>query len=392
MPEVELFHVYVVGAVDTSGEAIPRLAEAMASHYQLPADDLLGRLSRGRFRVKANVDRQTADQYQKDLQQIGAKVLIELSTPSNRASIPPPVGAPSSTLPPPTIPRTTTPPPLQSGLAAAFSGEHAVGDLSAFDRLDSMSLSSLDGHDAGAVETSGLPASFAPPLAQASPRARSEPMDLATPSTPPAKRGRPTDSPVELFAPPDAEEAEMKVDIAADELEYKARKRTPVAMPVAAPPPEPAPQAPARPTPQPSTTVPPPPSTPVLAPKRATGPVATVSRGGKLGPLSDERVRFAAGVVVAILIGFLPATVIASSLESSAFKSIDRKVDQQQANALDLDDYNALDAYRDKQLDAKKSEKRTATLVGLFVWAVAGAGVAYVWFRRVPWDRLDGAV
>jgi hypothetical protein len=23
------------------------------------------------------------------------------------------------------------------------------------------------------------------------------------------------------------------------------------------------------------------------------------------------------------------------------------------------------------------------------VWAAAGAGLAYVWFRRVPWDRLS---
>jgi hypothetical protein len=345
--------------------------------------------------VKANVDRATADQYLKDLKQIGAKVLIEAATPANsRASVPPPMGAPSSTLPPPV--RTTTPPAMQSGLAAAFSGEQAVGDLSALDRLDSMSLSSLDGHDAASFETGGLPASFAPPLAEPLSRPRSESMDLAAPSTPPSRRARPADHPVELFAPPDAEEAEVKVDIAADELEYRARKRTPVAIPavpapveVAAPAPAAASAAapPARPTPQPFGAAP---ATPVLAPKRvtATGQVALVSRGGKLGPLSDERVRFAAGALAAVLIGFLPATVIASSLESSAFRSIDHKVDQQQASALDAEDYARLDAFRDKQLDAKKSEKRTATIVGLLVWAAAGAGIAYVWFRRVPWDRL----
>ena len=54
-------------------------------------------------------------------------------------------------------------------------------------------------------------------------------------------------------------------------------------------------------------------------------PVAIVRAPGRLGVLGDERVRFAAGVLVAILLGFVPAHVIASMRERSAYHAIDAK-------------------------------------------------------------------
>jgi hypothetical protein len=57
----EMFHVYVEGAVDPSPDALKKLAEIMASRYGLPIADVTARLAKGRFRVKANVDRATAD-------------------------------------------------------------------------------------------------------------------------------------------------------------------------------------------------------------------------------------------------------------------------------------------------------------------------------------------
>jgi len=107
--------------------------------------------------------------------------------------------------------------------------------------------------------------------------------------------------------------------------------------------------------------------------------------------LVSARARFAAGVGLAILLGFLPAHVAAGIRERSAFGAIDSKVVAVQATADAPDRYDALDAFRTEQLDAKRSARTMIALTALLVWAAAGGGLAYVWFRRVPWDRLIGA-
>ena len=53
------------------------------------------------------------------------------------------------------------------------------------------------------------------------------------------------------------------------------------------------------------------------------------------------------------------------------------------------DDWAALDVFRDRMADKKRDDRRSIAIVGMLVWAAAGAGIAYAWFRRVPWDRLD---
>src|SRR4051812_12586188 len=137
------FHVFVEGATDRSPAGISRLAEAIGRHYGLPAPDLLARLQKGRFRVKGNADRETADQYVRDLERLGAICTIEEATAENSQRVTPlpfpavrpatpPAGSPSvrphtpsagsysvqnrapgSTTPPTNAPRgagTTTPP------------------------------------------------------------------------------------------------------------------------------------------------------------------------------------------------------------------------------------------------------------------------------------------
>ncbi|MBX3156103.1 MAG: hypothetical protein KF773_08890, partial [Deltaproteobacteria bacterium] len=74
-----LFHVFVDGPIDDSPEALRRLAEAMHQRYGLVTSDLLGRLAKGRFRVKGNIDEKTANVYARDLEAIGARVTVEPS-------------------------------------------------------------------------------------------------------------------------------------------------------------------------------------------------------------------------------------------------------------------------------------------------------------------------
>jgi len=108
----------------------------------------------------------------------------------------------------------------------------------------------------------------------------------------------------------------------------------------------------------------------------------------QLARLAAPRARLAAGVLLSILLGFVPAAIVASVREDRAFRAIDAKVMAIQ-RAVDSDDsYDALDGFRAEQLRQKRSARRMIELGSMLIWAAAGGGLAYVWFKRVPWDRL----
>ena len=168
-----------------------------------------------------------------------------------------------------------------------------------------------------------------------------------------------------MFAPPDAEAAAFKVELATDEVERAAKKRAsipPVDVPAAPPP-----------TAQPARG-----SRSSLAP-----PVAGPAPRG----MADPKTRFAAGVLVAIVVGFVPAHLLASAREKSAYAEIDHTVDQTQREAETQDAYDALDAFRSRELARKYDARHNAALLALLVWAVVGGGIAYVWFRRIHWPE-----
>lgn len=411
-----LFHVYVE-APDRAPETIKRLAETIGKKYGVPVADLEKRLTAGRFRVKANVDRETADVYAKALGDNGAIVKIEdaVATPAvgtpvvvaaeasgavarapaqlirtgttmppanvparpSSSSLPPrnasaaPRPAPSS-LPPANTPRpaaSSLPPPNQnksapivtSGLSAAYT-ESSATDLGALG-TDSISLLSIDGKD-----TIGDDA-FAPPV-DLSP-AVDKPVAKSAAAKPKAKANN---DPVDLFAPPEAaEDAAFQVELAADEVEHRAKKMStpPAGVPV------PIAQTPSTATPQLG-----------QMKKRATpatGAPVTVAPDAQETP----RWRFAAGVVLSIILGFIPAHLIASARERSTFAKIDREVMEQQQAADSSDLYDALDAFRTSKHAQKQGEKSSIAVLSMLIWGVTGAGLAYVWFRRVPWDKLS---
>lgn len=371
-----LFHVYVE-APDRAPETIKRLADTIGRKYGVPVADLEKRLTAGRFRVKANVDRETADVYAKALGQSGAIVKIEtaVATPavgtpvrSGNSSLPPrnagsslpPANASrpaGSSLPPPT--QNKSAPIVASGLSAAYTESSASTDLGALGS-DSISLSSIDGSDTVGDEAFAPPVDLSPPVDK--------------PGVKPAavKKPKPKDEPMDLFAPPDAaEDAAFTVELAPDEVEHRAKKMS--TPPAGVPLPMPA---------SPST------ATPQLAQlkKRATvGTPITVAPDAQEGP----RWRFAAGVILSILLGFIPAHLIASARERSAFARIDQEVMAQQNAADSPELYDALDAFRSAKQAQKQGEKKSIAMMSMLIWGVAGAGLAYVWFRRVPWDKFS---
>jgi hypothetical protein len=407
------FHVFVEGPTDRSPAGVSRLAEAMGAHYGIAAADLHARQLTGRVRDKANTDRETADLYVRDLERLGAICTLEeanaensqratpLPFPVQRPATPPaglpaarpsgatrpPAGLPAARPPGPTAPPSalaSAPPSrpsnqalgqYQSGLAAAFSPESPAANLGALEGEGiPLSLSSVDGNESsGAVSAAafeppasgGLPASIGP--APQKPQAATKPAKAAA-------AAKPEDKPLDLFAPPDAEDAKLSVDIAADEKDISARKRAS--------------------TPPPSQVVPP----PTTGPLRKSQPaLQTPSQGvalaapssSKLGPLGDEKVRFVAGVLLAIVLGFVPAHVIAGMREDSAYAEIDRKVIRAQQAADTPESYALLDKVRADQLARKEAEQRNAAIIALVIWGAVSSGIAYAWFRKIPWDSFE---
>lgn len=419
------FHVYVEGAVDSSAEGTRKLAQAISQRYGLPAADLLTRLAAGRFRVKANVDKVTAEAYVRALQEVGARVVVEEALeratsdvsgrsssgsvppmnlrgstmpprtepaaprpsssslpPANRASTPalgtgqrsgaslpptnrtttPPQGAPqrsgASSLPPQSAAPSRPAPAMQSGLAAAF-GARAQSE-SEFGALGSgaLSLSSVDGSSDEPPAAS--PGGFGPPPEAVAVSLAPDPVPAAA---------KPKTQPLDLFAPPDAEEAEAKVELAADEIAHRAKKMStpPTGVPVESTPAS-VPNTPAMRRSNPSI------QPPSVSPSAPATSVGDMPRG-----------RFAAGVLLAIILGFVPAHLVAASRETKAFAKIDAQITATQNAVEDEDAYRALDGFRSVQLAKKQSEQRTIAWQSLLIWAVVGAGVAYVYFRRIPW-------
>ena len=98
------------------------------------------------------------------------------------------------------------------------------------------------------------------------------------------------------------------------------------------------------------------------------------------------RVRFAAGVLVALLLGFLPAHVIASAQESS-YSTIDDQVRAEQKRVTTVEEWSTLGSYRASALDEKRSRKLNIVVKTGFAWVFVGALLGLLWFRVVPWDR-----
>ena len=255
-----------------------------------------------------------------------------------------------------TLPRAagqaTNPPQFQSGLSAAFTpaSSEEKTDLGALGGADEhmFSLASVDG--AAIADDDARPSiPFTPPPEEPS---AAKPAKSAKPAKP-EKPERPRDVPLNMFAPPDAEDADQKVELAADEIDYRARKSIPPVNEVAAPPPAMRVSSPSIP---PATRV-------------ANAPSATTSASGNpaLAILAEPRVRMVAGVVLAILLGFIPAHLVAASREKSAFAEIDAEIVERQQMATTLEEMGALDGYRASELDHKKSERRNIALASMLI-------------------------
>lgn len=364
----------------------------------MPADAIVPRLQAGPFRVKSGIDLNTALRLVADLESLGAvcsivdnagRAVPRTQYAAPRLATQPPTGSlqpaqgmaqaqaggraqagagPQAQASPPVQAQGATPAAahpakprpgsqseLKSGLAAALAAEPAqeLGALS--QGSAALSLATLDGEEEPQRRPGSTTAAssrddyraFAPPQEEA------QALQLAMPvgsrgahAAPPAKAPEP-EAYLEDQAPP------------AEDVQAASR---PVLAATGSRQPQPAP----------SSTSP------------GESPVARVRRA-----LADsERVRFAAGILLALLLGFVPAHVFASIRERSGFAELDREVRQAYEQATDIEEWNALDGYREAMRERKETQRRNIALSSILVWALAGGALGYLWFRKIDWDRL----
>jgi hypothetical protein len=336
-----MFQVFIDGPLDGSPGGVERLAEAMHERYGIPVADLIPRLERGGFRVKASVDHTSARAYERDLERLGARVaIVEVGAPPRPPAERPAAASRSERVP--RAPRTATP---GTGLAAAAASPSPPLQL---ESLESLTLATLDGQ--AVPDAPGAPrGAFSPPAEPA--RAA----EVAGPVSAP---------PIDLFASPEMAAPEPALELAPDDLAHQAQRRAP------------SPHAPVA-----RDAAPVPPARPVAARDEVGASAAARVR-------SQPRARFAAGAVAAVVLGFVPAHVVADLRERSAFAAIDARVRAVQSRTEDPLASDELAAFRAAQHARKQRARRSIALTSLAIWALGIAGVSYVWFRRVPWDRL----
>ena len=316
-------------------------------------------MSVGRFRVKSGIGRETAELLVADLESIGAVCTLEDET-----------GRPIALAPA----RSVSQSEMQSGLAAAAYGSPGQ-DLGALaTNSDGLALATLDGEDDRPAPGPESVAAFEP----------------------------------SAFAPPDAGEADLQLAV---ELNHK--PAAPASMQ-----PEhayaddgigPVVSGAAVPAGMDATNVPGAMGQPAMgmgsapmprAPSVAGGTAARSQGLAAAGDLARQglarlshtpRLRFAVGVFLVLLVGFLPAHVFGVIREGSVYSKIDDQVQAEQESVTDLEAWNALDDSRKAHLERKYSSQRSIALGSIVVWALFGGIIGFVWFRRIDWDEYRRA-
>lgn len=366
--------MFIEGAQTPGPAALHQVAAAIASRYGLPVDAIVQRMSTGRFRVKSGIDRQTAIVLAKDLSSIGAMCIIVDSSGNMVARVPEPAPKPAA--------------PSSSPVASS-SAPPDLGALNDFSALDRLTLATVDGESADTGTTGPEEAThaavslnaFAPPEENAAPLA----LALAVEET--------QSSPVHSFADAGNDEgddsAAMITDSRPSDIEPDEDYHSPH------------PARASRPLQRPSQSLPQPPGAARVSRPLGFQPPQEYDRDGHLArggvsenenivakartKLADEpRIRFAVGVFVALIIGFLPA-ILVTSIRSSALTDIDNELIEVQEKATDIEAWNQLDNFRASVLERKQSRQTNIAVSGIIVWTLCGGALAFLWFRKIDW-------
>lgn len=413
----DLFHVFIERPRSESPDAASTLARAIAARYGIATADLEARLAAGRFRVKGNVDRTTADQFAQDLTRLGAVCTVaSASAPPpasgtkpvslpvvERAPAPPPPARPSTM---PSVERVAAParPSTLPKVERVASPEAPIAsDLGALSGEFPLTLSTLDGaseDEARASRKIQLPASFGPPPDEPAASA-SRKMQLPASFGPAPERVEDAGSGgvdvsmddgagVEVFdpfAPPEAQANAPELMLAVDRPSRKSMAAEAAHAAAAsashgsshgAPAPAVPPVLPAR-----ATVAPP------AAPAGSMRMPAARPAGGVRALLRDDGVRFLAGVAIAFALGAAPALLVGSARETAAFGEIHASLERQHAEAAQSRvKWDSLDRVRATHAERKRGERQAIAITTILMWAAISGVIGWLWFRKIDWDRV----
>ena len=309
-------------------EEIEELARAVAARYGAPAPTIAKRLAAGPLRVKTGVDLETARRYAADLMDLGGDAVV-----IDAAS-----GAPW--IDPASAAQAIEAAPAAPALEATH--EENAGGLGAIDD-GSLTLATLDGQ----LEASGLHL-----------------------DTGPYRPREASGAAGDRFAPPPSEATEDELLVVDDPLLARRNEAAP-AMTSAAAPGADAFQDEL-----------PPPSAPPLGERLAAG-----LSGARRSLAERGRFHFAAGVIVAVLVGFPIAHAVAS-MQESAYAEVERDLRLAYAEARDPETHAGLIEIRAGSEAMMSARQTRIAVTGALIWLLAAAGVAALWFRVIRWERL----
>lgn len=93
------------------------------------------------------------------------------------------------------------------------------------------------------------------------------------------------------------------------------------------------------------------------------------------------RLVFAAGVLAAVVVGFVPAHLVAKSRERAAFERIDNRARIAQSEISSMDEWNALDDVRTALLRQKRAAQQEIALLSVLLWVGVTGALSFAWFR-----------
>jgi hypothetical protein len=107
---------------------------------------------------------------------------------------------------------------------------------------------------------------------------------------------------------------------------------------------------------------------------------------------ASERLRFAVGILLAVLVGYGVMTLVASSREASRYSSVIAELDAKYATANTTVAWDSLDDARATALDTLHLRRRGIVILSLFVWLLVIGLFAFVWLRVIDWSRWEEVV
>lgn len=107
---------------------------------------------------------------------------------------------------------------------------------------------------------------------------------------------------------------------------------------------------------------------------------------------ASERLRFAVGILLAVVLGYGVMTLVASSREASRYSPVIAELNAKYDAAKSRVAWDSLDDARATTLDTLHLRRRGIVILSLFVWLFAMGLFAFVWLRMIDWSRWEEVV